>query len=168
MILRMFLRMTLGVVFGVLGAVVAHAASSAPTVIVAEVQGSIDPGTASYVESAIRVAEAERAGLLLIELDTPGGLVTSVRAMAQAIDRSDVPVAVYVTPAGASATSAGALLSLASHVSAMAPGTNIGAAHPVDSSGKDLCGSMQEKVVNDTADFARGLEEARVRNRSLA
>src|SRR5690606_13778435 len=98
----------------------------------------------------------------------PGGLVTSTRAMAQAIAGSRVPVVIYVTPAGASATSAGALLSLASHVAAMAPGTNIGAAHPVDTSGKDVPGAMGEKVVQDTAAFARGLADLRGRNIELA
>lgn len=139
-----------------------------PKVFLAEIRGTINPASSSYLKNAIREAEREQAEALVIELDTPGGLVSSVREMAQSIDQARVPVIVYVTPAGASATSAGALLMLASHVGGMAPGTNVGAAHPVDPQGKDIQGSMGEKVVSDTAAFARGLAELRGRNRELA
>lgn len=134
----------------------------------ARITGTIDPASSNYLVTAIHAAESENAEALIVELDTPGGLVTSVREMAQAIDRSRVPVVVYVTPAGASATSAGALLALASHFAAMAPGTNLGAAHPVDASGKDVEGTMKEKAANDVAAFARSLAELRKRNRELA
>jgi membrane-bound serine protease (ClpP class) len=134
----------------------------------AEIRGTIDPASSSYLGATIRSAEADQAEAVIVELDTPGGLVSSVKDMAQAIDRSKVPVVVYVTPAGSSATSAGALLMLASHVAAMAPGTHIGAAHPVDTSGKDIPGAMGEKAVSDTAAFARGLAEIRGRNLQLA
>ncbi len=133
-----------------------------------KIKGTIDPATSDYLEGSIKLAAKSNADLVLVELDTPGGLVSSVREMAQAIDQSTVPVAVYVTPAGASATSAGALLSLASHVALMAPGTHIGAAHPVGPEGKDIPGKMGEKAENDTAAFARGLAELRGRNRELA
>jgi len=145
----------------------APAAASAP-VFIAEIRGTIDPATASYLAASIRKAEAAGAGVLIVELDTPGGLVSSVKKMAQSIDESKVPVVVYVSPGGASATSAGALLALASHVAAMAPGTHIGAAHPVDSQGKDIEGAMKDKAVNDVAAFARGLAELRGRSRELA
>lgn len=137
------------------------------------IHGAIDPATLSYLKRGIEHAHLKgRDGLqaqaLIVELDTPGGLVSSVRDMAQAIDDSHVPVVVFVTPAGASATSAGALLMLASHFAVMAPGTNIGAAHPVDGQGQDIKGAMGEKVVNDTAAFARSLAELRGRPIDLA
>jgi membrane-bound serine protease (ClpP class) len=139
-----------------------------PRVDVLPLRGTIDPATSAALEAAIVHAEGDGAELLVVELDTPGGLVASVREMDQAIDASRIPVVVYVTPAGGSATSAGALLTLASHVAAMAPGTNIGAAHPVGSSGEDIKGTMGQKVVNDVSAFARGLAELRGRNVGLA
>lgn len=138
------------------------------TVVFATIRGSINPATSSYLRSSIQMAERVGAEALVVELDTPGGLVSSVRQMAQAIDEAHVPVVVYVTPAGASATSAGALLALAANTVAMSPGTNLGAAHPVDSGGKDIGGAMGEKAVNDTAAFARGLAELRGRDPKLA
>lgn len=135
---------------------------------VAKITGTIDPATSNFLSTTIERAQKGQDQAVLVELDTPGGLISSVREMAQTIDRSAVPVIVYVTPAGASATSAGALLALASHLAVMSPGSNIGAATPVDSSGKDIPGAMGEKVMNDTAAFARGLAEVRGRNRDLA
>ncbi|HUP58535.1 MAG TPA: nodulation protein NfeD [Bdellovibrionota bacterium] len=135
---------------------------------VAQIQGTINPASSDYLTGAIRQAEAASAEALIVELDTPGGLVSSVREMAQSISRSTVPVIVFVTPAGASATSAGALLMLASHLAVMSPGTNIGAAHPVDGEGKTIEGAMGQKVLNDTVAFARGLADLRGRNRTLA
>ena len=143
-------------------------ADSSPEVWMVTLRGTIDPATTSYLKTALVQAQAEKAEALLVELDTPGGLVSSVNAMAQAIEESKIPVIVFVTPAGASATSAGALLALASHLAAMAPGTRIGAAHPVDSSGKDISGVMGEKVANDTAAFARSFADLRGRNREVA
>lgn len=137
-------------------------------VINAEMRGTINPATAEYLEKAIAHAEQKNAVALVVSLDTPGGLVSSVQKMAQSIDRSSVPVIVYVEPAGASATSAGALLMLASHVGVMTPGSHMGSAHPVDSSGKDIGGVMGEKVLNDTSSFAEGLAEIRGRDKVLA
>src|SRR5690349_19136542 len=114
-------------------------------VFVAQIHGTIDPATAHYLSRSIDQATNAHAQFLLVELDTPGGLVTSVREMAQKIDQSTIPVVVYTAPAGASATSAGALLMISSHVAAMAPGTNIGAAHPVGSQGEEIKGPMGEK-----------------------
>lgn len=132
------------------------------------IHGSINPGSANYFKESLHQAELTRARAVIVQLDTPGGLVQSVREMAQAIEDSNVPVVVWTAPAGASATSAGALLMLASHVAAMAPGTNIGAAHPVGPQGEDVKGAMGEKVVNDVAAFARGLSEIRGRNSKIA
>jgi membrane-bound serine protease (ClpP class) len=140
----------------------------ADSVIAIEIRGVINPASVSHLKSAIDRAKALGAGAVLVELDTPGGLLTSTREMAQMIETSPVPVLFFVGPGGASATSAGALLMLASHVSGMAPGTNIGAAHPVGSQGEDVKGAMGDKVLNDTVAFARSLSELRKRNVALS
>jgi membrane-bound serine protease (ClpP class) len=173
----------IGRVFGLLALVLAAAsvsvsgsdsvsgsaqAATPKTVWIARIQGTIDPASSDYLASAIRGAESAQAEALVVELDTPGGLVSSVREMSQSISRSTVPVVVFVTPAGASATSAGALLMLASHIAVMSPGTNIGAAHPVGGGGEDIKGVMGEKVLNDTLAFARGLADLRGRNKKDA
>jgi len=128
-------------------------------------KGSVNPGSAHYF---LRVLdEANRSGdeLLLVELDTPGGLVSSLRTMVQGVMASRTPVVVYVAPSGAQAASAGALLLLSAHVAAMAPGTETGAAHPVAVGGSEEKGSaMEVKTVNDLAAFARSLAEKRGRN----
>jgi membrane-bound serine protease (ClpP class) len=98
-----------------------------------EIKGSIDPGSSSFFLESIEAAK--NSNLLIVRLDTPGGLLSATREIIQGIANSPVPILIYVSPSGASATSAGALISLAAHISAMAPGTNIGAAHPVGSSG---------------------------------
>lgn len=129
-----------------------------------EIRTTINPATSRYMSRAIEKAEAVKANFLLVELDTPGGLVTSVREMAQSIDRSKIPVIVFTAPGGASATSAGAILMISSHLAAMAPGTNIGAAHPVVLQGEEMKGAIAEKAVNDIAAFARSMAELRKRN----
>jgi membrane-bound serine protease (ClpP class) len=131
-----------------------------------EITGSINPGSASYFMEAVNKAQSGRA--LVLQLNTPGGLLSSTRDMIQAISQSKVPVVVYVAPGGASATSAGALIALSSHVAAMAPGSNIGAAHPVASGGQDVKGDMGEKVTNDTAALARAQAELRGRPKDEA
>lgn len=152
---------------------VANAAPGAPplapsAILRISIRGSINPATADYLARAIHRAETSRAQALIVELDTPGGLLSSTRTMAQAIQNSGVPIIFFVHPAGSSATSAGALLMLASHVAVMAPGTNVGAAHPVGSQGEDISGAAGEKATNDTAAFARGLAELRKRPPELA
>ena len=129
-----------------------------------EIRGTINPATSRYLTRAINEAETANADFLLIELDTPGGLVASVREMVQSIDASKIPVVVFTLPAGASATSAGALLMISSHLAVMAPGTNIGAAHPVGAQGEDVKGVLAEKAVNDISAFARSMAELRKRN----
>lgn len=133
-----------------------------------EIRGTINPATARYLQRSIVRAENADASLLLVELDTPGGLVSSVREMAQSIDHSKIPVVVFVTPAGAAATSAGALLVISSHLAAMSPGTSIGAAHPVGAQGEDIKGTMGEKAVNDVSAFARSEATLRGRNSAVA
>jgi membrane-bound serine protease (ClpP class) len=126
--------------------------------------GSINPGLAEFVVSGIRKAETAQAGALVIQLDTPGGLDSSMRQICQAIINAKIPVIVYVSPRGARAASAGVLITVAAHVAAMAPGTNIGAAHPVSVGLGKLDKVMSEKVVNDMAAYGRALAEERGRN----
>jgi len=126
--------------------------------------GSINPGLAEFVLDGIRTAEKEQAEALVITLDTPGGLDTSMRQIAQAIINARVPVIVYVFPRGARAASAGLLITIAAHVAAMAPGTNIGAAHPVSVGTGKVDKVMGEKAVNDMAAYGRALAVERGRN----
>jgi membrane-bound serine protease (ClpP class) len=131
-------------------------------------QGIVNPGMGEYVITAIDRAPAEGAQAVLIELDTPGGLVTTTEKIVQAILGSRVPVIIWVTPSGSHAASAGALITLAGHVAAMSPATRIGAAHPVTGSGKDPESEggehMGRKVENDLASFAESIAKQRGRN----
>ena len=111
--------------------VAATGAASAATVYVATIDGMISPAVADYVNRAVDEASAAGADALVIELDTPGGLVSSTEDIVKDILNAPLPVIVFVSPRGASATSAGVFITLAGHVAAMAPGTSIGAAHPV-------------------------------------
>jgi membrane-bound serine protease (ClpP class) len=144
----------------------AQPAPAAPLVVVGDIDGAIGPATTAYVERLIRDATARGANCLVIRMDTPGGLSAAMRDIIQAILASPVPVVIYVHPGGAHAASAGAVIALAAHVSAMAPGTNIGAAHPVSIGGgaSDSSGVMDEKVTNDAAAYARSLATRRGRN----
>src|SRR2546423_2176454 len=108
------------------------------------------------------------AACLLVPMNTPGGRGDSMREISQLFLASRVPVVVYVSPPGAQAASAGAIIGLAAHVLAMAPGTNIGAAHPVDGTGNNIPTDMREKIVNDMAAFARTLAERRGKSVQLA
>jgi membrane-bound serine protease (ClpP class) len=126
--------------------------------------GSINPGLAEFMTEGIRLAERENAVALVIELDTPGGLDTSMRQIVQAISNAKVPVVVYVYPRGARAASAGVFITLAANVAAMAPGTNIGAAHPVSIGMAKADKNMEKKLVNDMVAFGRSLAGERGRN----
>ncbi len=135
----------------------------AQKVVSIKVNGSINPASAEYISKAIEKAEAEKAECLLIHLNTPGGLLTSTRAIVGDIMKSKVPVVVYVFPSGAHAGSAGVFITLAANVAAMAPGTNIGAAHPVSLQGiPDTI--MNAKGTNDAAAFIRSIALKRNRN----
>jgi len=133
-------------------------------VYIIEVADAISPGTAEYIKSGIRKAEENGAACIIIELDTPGGLAESMRKIVQDILASRVPVVVFVYPSGARAASAGVMITMAADVAAMAPGTNIGAAHPVGAGGKDIDGKMSEKVINDMVAHAKSVAEKRGRN----
>jgi membrane-bound serine protease (ClpP class) len=130
--------------------------------------GSINPGLAEFIVDGIHTAEKDKALALVIELDTPGGLDSSMRAINQAIINAKVPVIVYVYPKGARAASAGMFITMAADVAAMAPGTNIGAAHPVSVGMGKMDKVMGEKVVNDMAAYARSLATERGRNADWA
>lgn len=131
---------------------------------VVELEGVIDPTTASYLEARIGSATTDGSDVVILQLDTPGGLDVSMRDMVQRIVRSPVPVVVWVGPPGARAASAGVFLVYASHVAVMADATTIGAAHPVNL-GND---TVEEKVVNDAAAFLEGLARERGRDVEFA
>ncbi len=126
------------------------------------------PGTAEYLLQGLEEAEGVGAKMVVVRLNTPGGMLTSSQAMVQALLRSKVPVAVYVSPSGGTATSAGVFITLAGHLAVMAPGTSIGAAHPVSSDGKNIEGDMRAKIENTTVAMVRSIAEQRGRNTSWA
>ena len=133
-------------------------------VYIIKVADAISAGTAEFIKTGIKKAEENEAAVIIIELDTPGGLAESMRIIVQNILGSKVPVVVYVSPSGARAASAGVMITMAADVAAMAPGTNIGAAHPVGAGGKDIDGKMSEKVINDMVAQAKSVAEKRGRN----
>ena len=134
-------------------------------VLVGTIAGAVGPATKDYVRRVIKEAGREYAACVVLLVDTPGGLSASMRDIIQDIFASRVPVVVYVYPSGARAASAGALIALAAHVAAMTPGTNIGAAHPVSlGSGGEKDETMEEKVTNDAAAYARSIADKRGRN----
>jgi len=126
------------------------------------VEGVITSYTEKYIETAIKKA-SENDGMLMIKLDTPGGLLSSTRGIVQQLLESETPVIAFVSPQGARAGSAGTFIVLASHYAAMAEGTNIGAAHPVNITGKDIEGHMAEKIENDTVAFIKSIAQKRGR-----
>ncbi|MGD9020124.1 MAG: nodulation protein NfeD, partial [Desulfuromonadales bacterium] len=137
------------------------------------VAGVINPVIADFITAELAAANAGDARAFLIELDTPGGLDSAMRTIIQQVLGSRLPVIVYISPSGARAASAGALITLAADFAAMAPGTNIGAAHPVaigvgGSGGSAQDETMMEKVVNDAVAYARSIADQRGRNRDWA
>ena len=160
---------------------------AAPFVYQVVIDGPISPASAEFLTDAIERAEDEGAAAIVVELDTPGGLVDSTRDIVQAILASRVPVVVYVAPSGARAGSAGVFVTLAAHVAAMAPSTNIGAATPIQMGGAPMPGgptsppdttngeagdgdpgALERKIMNDTIAFIRTISERRGRNADWA
>ncbi len=133
-------------------------------VLVAEVDGMINPVTQRFIARAIEKAEENGAELIVIELDTPGGLLSSTRKIVEDLLGAKVPTAVYVFPPGARAASAGTFITAAANFAVMAPATNIGAASPVASGGQDLDETLAAKVIEDTAALMRTIAKERGRN----
>ncbi|MCK5426364.1 MAG: nodulation protein NfeD [Thermodesulfovibrionia bacterium] len=136
-------------------------------IITIKADGVVNPVMSELISMSIDEAVSEKADALVIELDTPGGLDASMRTIVRDIIASEIPVIVYVSPSGARAASAGVFITLSAHVAAMAPGTNIGAAHPVGLGGK-MDKTMLEKAENDAAAYIKSLAEKRGRNAEWA
>ena len=134
-------------------------------VFVIEVEGIINPATAKFITESIEQASQEGAQCLIIELDTPGGLMDSMRNIVKKILTSNIPIIVYVAPRGARAASAGVFITLSAHIAVMAPSTHIGAAHPVTlgAEGKESK-TMTDKIVNDTVSYIKTIAKSRGKN----
>ena len=150
-----------------LGLILSTYPSHAEEIIVANYEGVINPVAAEYLHDALMLAESSGAQALIFQLDTPGGLDTSMRLMIKDITGSTIPVIVFVAPSGGRAASAGVFITMAAHVAAMAPGTNIGAAHPV-SMGGEMDSTMKEKVENDAVAYIKSIAQQHGRNVSWA
>ena len=146
---------------------VLFSAEPAKQVLAIKVSGVINPVSSEFITKSIKEAHEMRAEALVLELDTPGGLDTSMRSIVKEIINSTVPVIVYISPGGARAASAGAFITMSAHIAAMAPGTNIGAAHPVSVGGK-MDKEMSDKATNDAAAYIRSLAERSGRNAAWA
>ena len=142
----------------------AQSQALAQKVHVITLDASINPATADYIHESIGKAVEAGAECLVIRLNTPGGLLKSTRIIVSDLLTAKVPVVVYVSPSGAQSASAGTFITLAAHIAAMAPGTNIGAAHPVGMQGGEPDSIMNEKATNDAAAFIRTISEKRHRN----
>jgi len=139
-----------------------------PFVALATYDGVINPVSAEYLHDALAWAEENGAQALVIALNTPGGLDTSMRLIIKDITGASIPVVVYVSPSSGRAASAGVFITMAAHVAAMAPGTNIGAAHPVNMGGGEMDNTMKEKVENDSVAYIKSIAQQRERNASWA
>jgi membrane-bound serine protease (ClpP class) len=140
------------------------AQDSRPRVLAVHLDNDINPVTQEYVESSIDRAEDEDMAALVLVLDTPGGLASSMRGIVKAFLAAEVPVVVYVAPPGSSADSAGAVITMASDVAAMAPQTNIGSSTPISLGGEDISKDLRRKVVNDAAAYVGELAREHGRN----
>ena len=137
-------------------------------VVVVDVDGPISPATVEYIRDGLDAAEKEGAAALMIRLDTPGGLLPSTQVIVKDLLGSKTVTIVYVAPGGSGATSAGVFITMAGHIAAMAPGTNIGAAHPVGGGGEDIEGDMRKKVENFAASLNKTIAQERGRNAEWA
>jgi membrane-bound serine protease (ClpP class) len=140
------------------------ATAQAGEVMLATYEGVVNPVAAEYVHNALAAAQSASAQAIVLRLDTPGGLDTSMRLIVKDITASPIPVIVFVGPSGGRAASAGVFITMAAHVAAMAPGTNIGAAHPVAMGGGEMDATMKQKVENDAVAYIKSIAEQRGRN----
>jgi membrane-bound serine protease (ClpP class) len=161
------IKLILLIVFIVTLSSFAVSEKTAQEVIVITVNGVINPIASEYIGKNIEKAREKNSEALIIELDTPGGLDTSMRDIVKDISSSTVPVIVYVSPSGSRAASAGVFITLSAHIAAMAPGTNIGAAHPV-AIGEKMDKTIAEKATNDAAAYIKSIAEKRGRNAQWA
>jgi membrane-bound serine protease (ClpP class) len=143
-------------------------AQAAPIAVVAELDGIVHPIAAEYLADVMREADAAAAEVVVVVLRTPGGLLDSTRAIVSGMIASRAPVVVFVGPSGARAASAGFVITMAADVAVMAPGTHIGAAHPVSGTGQQMDKTMADKAASDAAAYVRTLAQARGRNVELA
>lgn len=157
-----FLMLTASAGFGKTGESVREA------VHVGTYEGVINPVAAEYINHVLAVAQEAGAAAVVLRLDTPGGLDTSMRLIIKDITASPIPVIVYVSPSGGRAASAGVFILYAAHIAAMAPGTNVGAAHPVAMGGGEMDAVMKAKVENDAAAYIKSIAEKRGRNAQWA
>jgi membrane-bound serine protease (ClpP class) len=157
--------LALGLAGGLSGVVEAQAG---PPVIVGRIEGVINPITARYVERVIAGAEQRGAAAVVFSMDTPGGLIDSTYKITGMFLNARVPIVVFVAPSGAHAASAGTFITMAAHIAAMAPATNIGAAHPVSASGGDIEGDLRAKAENDAVAQITKIAKARGRNEQWA
>jgi membrane-bound serine protease (ClpP class) len=137
-------------------------------ILVIKINDIISPVSSEFIIENIQLANRQGCSAIIIELDTPGGLETSMRSIVKEINQSVIPVIVYVSPSGARAGSAGVFITMAAHVAAMANGTNIGAAHPVNAGGEKMDKTMNEKITNDSAAFIKSIATNRGRNEKWA
>jgi membrane-bound serine protease (ClpP class) len=170
---RLLALLALGSALGLGGGALAAPAPEARTGVLIPVSGPIGPATSDFFIRQLRQAQEDGAALVVVTLDTPGGLDASMRDMVQAILASDVPVATFVAPSGARAASAGTFLLYASHIAAMAPATNLGAATPVQIGGQSAAtkgseSALERKSVNDAVAYIQGLAHLRGRNATWA
>ena len=166
-------RLTVGVAAAILalstlGAVASEPSTERPLVVHIRVQTIIHPVASEFVTDALEEADRLGADALVMELDTPGGLLTSTREIFTAMLGAETPVVVFVSPSGAQAASAGFFLLMAADIAAMAPGTNTGAAHPVLAAGEEITGALAEKVEQDAAATIRSLASRNERNAEAA
>ncbi len=163
--LRWFLNATVSALFVValLNTYIGYA-STKNEIMLVEIKGAIQPSTVDYLRRVIETAELNETASILIELDTPGGMLESTREIVTLILESEIPIITYVAPYGARAGSAGTFIVAASHIAAMAPTTNIGAASPVSADGSNLNNTLQNKATQDAAALMRSISEARSRN----
>ncbi len=143
---------------------IASAANDEAPVVIIDIKGTINPATDDFLRSAVRQAADRHAKLILVRLNTPGGLLPSMQTMVNTLLEAPLPTVVYVTPAGGGATSAGVFITLAAHIAVMAPGTTIGAAHPVMGNGQTLQGDAREKLENFTVSLIKAIAQERGRN----